>query len=90
MTVTLNGYIDVPLDRLAAVETALVDHIRLTRAEPGCLTFDVTPHPSVPGRFEVFETFVDQAAFDSHQTRTAQSPWAEVTKGIARNYTITR
>ena len=88
MTVTLNGYIDVPLDRLAAVETALVDHIRLTRTEPGCISFQVTPHPTIKGRFEVREEFTDQVAFDHHQARTQASPWAHLTKGMPRNYIV--
>lgn len=88
MTVILTGHIDVPLKRLEEVKTALQEHIRLTRAEPGCLRFDVVADDTVPGRFNVFETFVDHAAFDHHQTRTQSSVWAEITQGIPRSYTI--
>ncbi|MBT8154370.1 antibiotic biosynthesis monooxygenase [Epibacterium ulvae] len=88
MPVTLTGHIDVPLDRLDEVETALQDHIRLTRAEPGCLSFEVTPHATIAGRLEVQEAFVNQEAFDAHQARTLASPWAETTRGIDRNYMV--
>ncbi len=87
--IKLTGYIDVPADRLRAVTAALPDHIALTRAEPGCLSFEVTPDESLEGRFLVAETFVDQVSFDGHQTRTKTSPWAQVTDGIARSYHIT-
>lgn len=86
--IRLTGYIDVPADRLAAVATALPDHIALTRAEPGCLSFDVTPDPTHPGRFTVAERFTDRAAFDAHQDRAGASPWAEITAGIARTYQV--
>ncbi|MCF1482305.1 MULTISPECIES: putative quinol monooxygenase [Rhizobium/Agrobacterium group] len=86
--VFLDGYIDVPEDRLVAVEAALPPHIELTRAEPGCISFNVTPCPDVAGRFLVSEVFADQAAFDAHQQRTRASHWFKVTKGIGRDYQI--
>ena len=87
-TVNLDGHIDVPADRLADVTAALPDHIALTRAEPGCLRFDVTANPETPGRFDVSEAFADQAAFEAHQARAKTSVWAEITAGLPRNYRI--
>lgn len=84
----LTGYIDVPRSRLAEVTAALSEHIRLTRAETGCISFNVTPDPDHAGRFNVAEVFINQSAFDLHQSRTANSNWAHVAKGIARNYQI--
>lgn len=84
--VTLTGHIDVPPDRMDDVQAALPTHISLTRAEPGCLSFDVDPCPEVPGRFLVSEVFVDQQAFDAHQARTKASQWARVTAGMPRDY----
>jgi quinol monooxygenase YgiN len=84
----LSGHIDVPPDRMDAVTTAVVNHIALTRAEAGCISFKVTPCPDVKGRFLVNETFIDQAAFDRHQTRTKASPWAKISEGLPREYTI--
>ena len=86
--ISLTGYIDVPADRLRAVTAALPAHVALTRAESGCLSFDVTPDPTHPGRFTVAERFTDRAAFDAHQARAGASPWAEVTAGIARAYQV--
>jgi len=86
--IRLSGYIDIPADRYADVAAALPDHIALTRAEPGNLTFHVTAHPTIPHRFDVSETFKDQAAFDFHQIRAGASPWAEITKGIPRHFKI--
>ena len=33
----LEGHIDVPSECIGEVEAALHDHVKLTRAEPGCL-----------------------------------------------------
>ena len=86
--VFLDGYIEVPPKRRAAVSRALPNHIALTRAEPGCLAFSVTPSPDHHDRFLVSEIFADQTAFDAHQLRARASTWAEVTAGLARHYTI--
>ena len=86
--VFLDGYLEVPPERLAAVIQALPEHIALTRAEPGCLAFDVTPSPHHPDRFLVSEIFADQVAFEAHQARARASAWAEVTAGLPRHYTI--
>ncbi|SEW17396.1 Quinol monooxygenase YgiN [Aliiroseovarius sediminilitoris] len=84
----LTGYIDVPEARRALAHDALPQHIALTRAEPGCLRFDVTEDETSPGRYLVSELFDSRVDFDAHQMRAAQSPWAAVTAGIPRHYTI--
>lgn len=71
-------------DRVAA---ALDTHIALTRAEVGCISFEVTQTDD-PMVWSVSERFVDAAAFEAHQTRAGASDWARQTAGITRNYTI--
>lgn len=88
-TVRLEGYLEVPQDRIAQVAAGLPAHIGLTLAEPGCLSFEVIPDPTISGRFLVREIFADQTAFDQHQTRTRASAWAEITAGLDRHYAIT-
>ncbi len=86
--ITLQGYIEVPENRLASIRAALPRHISLTRQEPGCLTFNVTENPEISGRFDVYEEFSDKQAFDAHQQRGAKSEWADITRGIPRHYRI--
>jgi quinol monooxygenase YgiN len=66
----------------------LPDHLCLTRAEPGCLRFDITATTD-PLIWRVDESFVDQAAFDAHQTRTKASPWFAATGQIRRDFKLT-
>ena len=75
-------------DELATVETYLPDHIRLTRAEPGCLTFEVTQTED-PMVWRVAECFADRVAFEVHQRRVKDSDWGRATAGIRRAYEIT-
>jgi quinol monooxygenase YgiN len=69
------------------VERLLPDHIHLTRAEPGCLSFSVLPQEDGL-TWAVDETFADHAAFQAHQARTAKSEWGLKTAHIAREYKI--
>lgn len=88
MGVTLTGQL-ICKDAAEAsrVRAALADHIRLTRAEPGCLSFEVvqTDDPLV---WQVDEAFTDAPAFTAHQTRASTSEWAAQTAGIERKYKV--
>lgn len=68
-----------------ALRQHLPEHIRLTRAEPGCLLFDVseTDDPMV---WEVMEAFRTRAEFDAHQARTRDSAWFAATRHILRDF----
>ena len=86
--VMLTGYMDVPSERLNAVKDALIEHINLTRAEKGCILFEVREDDTHPGRFLASEVFENQKAFDAHQNRTRNSDWFNVTEDLPRNYSI--
>lgn len=87
--VTLSGFLICrTLDESDRVAAHLPEHVRLTRAEPGCLHFEVLRSSADPCRFAVSEAFTDRAAFEAHQARTAGTIWAKVTKGVPRDYTI--
>ena len=88
--VILEGYIQVPLGELAAVEEELERHIELTRQESGCLVFNVVKNSDIPGRFEVYEEFASEAAFVAHQARVEASRWGEMSRNVQREYKIKR
>ncbi|WHZ35820.1 putative quinol monooxygenase [Sagittula sp. MA-2] len=68
------------------VRQALPEHVALTRAEPGCLSFEV--EPCGPLVWRVAERFTDSAAFEAHQKRMRESDWGRTTAGIKRDYEI--
>lgn len=65
----------------------LPEHSRLTKAELGCLSFEVTPTDD-PLVWQVEECFIDQQAFEQHQNRTRSSAWWNATSHIRRDYKI--
>ena len=72
----------------ALVLSHLPEHIRLTRAEPDCISFEVRQSAD-PLVWDVAEVFSSRAALEAHQARAAASAWGRATKGIERQYVIT-
>ena len=70
-----------------AVAQHLPQHVALTRAEPGCLRFDVVPLADGT-TWQVDEVFASPAAFRAHQVRVAGSGWGRATAGIERRYAV--
>jgi quinol monooxygenase YgiN len=74
-------------EEAALVATHLPEHIRLTRLEPGCLSFEVAQiDDSMIWRVE--ELFSVRPAFEAHQDRAKGSMWGAATKAIRREYQI--
>jgi len=88
--VILQGFIIVPKSDLELVRHELVIHKKLTLQESGCLIFSVKVDDVDEQKLFVYEEFVDQAAFDHHQSRSRLSQWAEITKNVTRHYNISR
>ncbi len=76
------------LAEAAVVREHLPRHAELTRAEPGCLLFEVRPTGD-DLVWRVDETFASQDAFAAHQARTRASAWGHATAAIARRYRTT-
>lgn len=58
-------------------------HVEASRAEPGCLQFDLWQTDD-PLEFAVAELFADEPAYRAHQARTRASAWYPVTRDIPR------
>ena len=76
------------LGEAAIVVQYLPVHLGLTRAENGCISFNVTPTHD-PLVWQVDEHFRDAVSFRAHQQRVSSSEWGRETSGIERQYTIT-
>jgi quinol monooxygenase YgiN len=84
----VTGYLRCAPHEIGMVREALVDHIRLTRAEPGCLSFEVTQDADDPCRWNLDETFTDMAAFEAHRTRAKGSAWGLATAHLDRDIRV--
>lgn len=78
----------MPEKDLKKVKAELPNHIENTRQESGCVIFEVKEDQENKNRFNVYEEFANQEAFDSHQQRVAASRWGQVTKDVRRSYRI--
>ncbi len=87
--VALTGTIRCSPDEAESLRAAIPAHVALTRAEPGCLAFDIRPTAD-PCIFAVSERFRDEAAFQAHQARTRASDWWRITSHMPRDFEITR
>jgi quinol monooxygenase YgiN len=74
-------------DQARIVLDHLPEHVRLTRAEPGCVLFNVTPTGD-PLVWDVEEHFENEAVFRAHQERGRHSRWGRMSAGIERRYSI--
>ena len=86
--ITLQGHIIVPDADLAIVKNELIVHQKLTQQEAGCLIFKVAQDSANINKFNVYEEFTDQQAFDNHQLRVKNSNWGKVTVNVQRYYQI--
>ena len=86
--IVLQGFIIVPESDIEVVKNELLTHKKLTLSETGCLIFEVTLDAVNPNRFNVYEEFVNQEAFNYHQLRVKSSTWGKVTKDVERHYQI--
>ena len=87
-TVRVSGHLRCAPEEIDMVHEMLPEHIRLTRAETGCLSFEVTQDPGDPCRWNLSESFRDMAAFEAHRTRTAASDWGRRTAHLHRDIRV--
>lgn len=87
-TIRLSGkLICASPQEIEIIKKFLPEHIRITKAETGCLSFEVT-QTTDPLVWRVEECFTDQKAFEQHQQRTRGSAWWQATLKISRDYKI--
>lgn len=87
--INLAGTLIVPEPAKALVEALLPAHVAATRAEPGCLLFQVVADRCDPTRYLVAQRFATRAAFDAHQARAQSSNWGRATADLVRHYHLT-
>ena len=69
--------------QLMALLMHVQSHVADSRAEPGCLHFDIAQTDD-PLTWQVEALFRDRSALTAHRTRTGAGEWAAATAGIAQ------
>lgn len=86
--ILLTGTLTCSADEVDTVLDLMATHIRLSRAEPGCLSFELWQDELTLTRFHVSEVFRNRAAFDAHQERGSSSDWGRATHHMQRDFKI--
>ena len=84
--IILEGYVLAFDSDLAAIRRELPNHIRLTLQEEGCLVFKVSQDSKNINRFNVYEEFISQDAFNAHQQRLSKTKWGNVSSRLEKHY----
>ena len=66
MSVILAGTVRFALDRLETSKAAMLEMMRLSRAEDGCVQYVYSEDLAEPGLVHVFEIWRDAAALHAH------------------------
>ncbi|MOA03415.1 putative monooxygenase [compost metagenome] len=67
MTIYLIARVQAKAEHRAEVEAELRRMVAATRAEPGCLRYDLFADQDGGAGFSLFEAYADQAAVDAHR-----------------------
>lgn len=87
--IALNGrLICADMGQMMTALSLLSDHVALSRAEPGCLRFELWQAED-PLIWNLSELFLDADAFAAHQDRTKASIWGRDTTEIRRDFSRT-
>lgn len=71
---------------LSDVKRELLNHIQLTRQEKRCLSFEVSQDNKNMNRFNVYEEFISQNAFEFHQQRIVGTEWSKISSKLEKHY----
>ncbi len=85
--VLLTGTLTCAPHEVDDVLSIIDDHIRKSRAEAGCLQFELWQDELTPTDFHISEVFLSEAAFAKHQDRSQGSDWGRITGHMARDFT---
>jgi len=88
LRVYVSGYYDIPKHQIAEVRLAMQENVRLSRAEPGNVSYEVRDDEDVEGRVHLIEVWKDRQALDEHIARVKDSPWAGISKDVTRTFDI--
>ncbi len=75
MSVILAGTVRFATDTLPSARPRMIEMMRLSRAEDGCIAYAYSEDVAEPGLVHVFEVWRDQAAFDAHHATPHFLEW---------------
>jgi len=86
--ITITVILEVDPTQLEAAEAAILANAEASRAEPGCLRFEVSRHVEKSSVFVLAELYEDQAAVDAHGKTPHLAQWREA--AAANNWVLNK
>ncbi len=88
MPLTLVANIHANPDNADAVLTALKALVAPTRAEAGCIGYDLHTDNNDPAHFVFYECWTDKAAMDQHMATPHIAAFRAATQGMIAKFTL--
>lgn len=85
---TIVAHIHTQPDKVDLVQNELSKLIPITRAEPGCIQYDLHQDNDNPSHFLFFEQWESRALWQAHMTAPHLAAYLEATQGAVREFTI--
>ena len=86
--ITITVIVEVDPAQLEAAEAAILANAEASRAEPGCLRFEVSRQVDKSNVFVLAELYQDQAAVDAHGKTPHIAKWREA--AAANNWVLSK
>lgn len=88
MPIKITGTLTASGEDIERARRLIPEHIALSRAEPGCLKFELTEDANQPGLWRLDELYRDENAFAHHKQRTKASRWGQESTDMVRDFVI--
>ncbi|WP_394762891.1 putative quinol monooxygenase [Phenylobacterium sp.] len=86
----VTGSITARPESFEALREAALDHVRRSRAEPGCLTHSVQVDCENPLRLVFYEEWADRAALDVHFAQPGSGAFMRAVRDLSATSTRVR
>ena len=75
-------------ERQALVKTELLKLIEITRAEPGCINYDLHQDKDNPAHFLFFENWASRELWQTHMNNQHLKDYMAATEGAVESFTL--
>ena len=75
-------------DKIERVKVELEKLIRITRAEPGCIQYDLHQDNEDPAHFLFYETWESRELWQAHMNAPHLAAFKEATEGAVAEFTL--
>ncbi len=87
-TLTIVANITANNDKIELVKAELLKLIDITRAEQGCLQYDLHQDNENPGHFTFYESWISRELWQAHMANQHLADYMAATEGAVAEFTL--